>query len=174
MTSPTSQSISWTKKGGCQQKVGQMDLSEVCTSLSVSHYQILILMKTCMYKSGNIYHIYKQDDHTMDMFTHLQLWLDYLEHAIGGKLQPDNYIFLFIATNGQVHVNWPMSHDYIQSLITCFTAKVGLEKHYTTHCVQCGGAQYWFMLAPTKEQWSLNAIHWWGGWASGKHVCVAW
>jgi len=106
----------------------------------------------------------------MDMFTHLQVWMDYLEYAIGRKLQADDHLFPYISSNGQVHIARPMSHDYVQDLITRFTAQAGLEKRYMMHCFRRGGAQYRFMLAPTKNRWSLNKIRWWGGWASQEHV----
>lgn len=105
------------------------------------------------------------------MFTHLRLWLNYLESAIGRSLQPDDYIFPFISSNGQVHINRPMSHDYVQGLISRFTAEAGVEKRYTTHCFRRGGAQFRFMLAPLAQRWPLNVIRWWGGWASGEHIC---
>jgi hypothetical protein len=119
----------------------------------------------------NVYRIFKQKIAAMDTFTHLQLWLDYLEHALGKKLEPHEYIFPFISSNCQIHANWVISQEYIQSLITKFTSSAGLEKSYTMHCFRRGGAQYRFMFAPTKERWSLNIIRWWGGWAAGEHVC---
>jgi len=118
-----------------------------------------------------VYEIYKQDITAMDMFTHLRLWLDYLEGALGRKLELHEHIFPYISSNCQIHPNRVMSQDYIQSLITKFTHAAGLEKNYTTHCFRRGGAQYRFMFAPVGERWSLNVIRWWGGWAKGEHVC---
>lgn len=83
---------------------------------------------------GNTYNIYRQDNPAIDMFTHLRLWLDYLEYAIGQKLQLGDYIFPYIASNGQVHMNRAISHDHVQAMITEFTTQAGLEKRYTTHC----------------------------------------
>ncbi|KAF8695767.1 hypothetical protein AX14_001656 [Amanita brunnescens Koide BX004] len=117
---------------------------------------------------GNTYNIYRQDNPAIDMFTHLRLWLDYLEYAIGRTLQSGDYIFPYIASNGQVHVNRAISHDHVQAMITEFTTQAGLEKRYTTHCFRRGGAQYRFLFA--EPRWPLRIIRSWGGWASGEHV----
>lgn len=133
----------------------------------------MVVISTDSNKKGNLYEIHPQPaHHAMDMFTHLRAWMGYLEYAIGRTLLPDDHIFPYISPNGQVHIARPMSHDYIQGVITRLTTEAGLEKRYTTHCFRRGGAQHRFMFAPSDERWSLNKIRWWGGWTKGKHVCL--
>ncbi|EDR06825.1 uncharacterized protein LACBIDRAFT_299726 [Laccaria bicolor S238N-H82] len=122
-------------------------------------------------RTGNIYDIYHQDVHAIDMSTHLPKWRAYLQ-----KLQPNHkvegndYIFPYIAPNGLIHPKRDMSYDMLQGLLTKFAAAAGLKKHYTTHCFRRGGAQYRFMYAPIGMRWPLSWIRWWGGWAIGEHV----
>ncbi|KAF5331270.1 hypothetical protein D9611_013091 [Ephemerocybe angulata] len=119
------------------------------------------------------YEIYAQPDHReIDMFTHLPRWLGYLSLRLGRPLVPNDYIFPYIAPNGVVHPNTPVSYDTIQNLLQEFVSGAGLNKVLTTHCFRRGGAQYRFMYAPVEERWSLNAIQWWGGWAVGEGVDV--
>ena len=99
----------------------------------------------------------------MDMFTHLRVWLSYLKVALGRKLESHKYIFPYISPNCQIHASRAVSHEYIQSLITKFTSAASLEKNYTMHCFQHGGAQYRFMFAPTKDRWSAE-----------RHTMVGW
>ncbi|RDB24467.1 hypothetical protein Hypma_008539 [Hypsizygus marmoreus] len=116
------------------------------------------------------YNIYPQDIPALDMYTHLRKWLDYLESTIGRPLEPEEFIFPFISSNGAIHLNRSMSRDVVQSFINDFTKGAGLPKYYTTHCFQRGGAQYRFTQAPMGERWSLKAVRWWGGWAPGESV----
>jgi hypothetical protein len=87
-------------------------------------------------------------------------------YVIGGKLQPDDYIFPYIASNGVIHPDREMTLQMCQNLITEFTEGAGLEKTYTTHSFRRGGAQYRFMFAPLGKRWSLSIVRWWGGWAT--------
>ena len=41
---------------------------------------------------------------------------------------------------------------------------------FSTHCFRRGGAQYCFVHAPIGEQWPLDWIRWWGGWAKNETV----
>ncbi|KAF6755019.1 hypothetical protein DFP72DRAFT_812044 [Ephemerocybe angulata] len=119
------------------------------------------------------YEIYEQPDHReIDMFTHLPRWLRYLSLRLGRPLVFGDYIFPYIAPNGVVHPNTPVSYDTVQNLLQEFVSGAGLNKVLTTHCFRRGGAQYRFMYAPVTERWSLNAIQWWGGWAVGEGVDV--
>ncbi|KAF8199486.1 hypothetical protein BJ912DRAFT_921906 [Pholiota molesta] len=61
-----------------------------------------------------------------------------------------------------------MSLEVIQNQFTL--GAIGLNKHFTMHSLQQGGAQYQLMFAPLGERWSLSIIHWWGGWAIGEQV----
>lgn len=63
-----------------------------------------------------------------------------------------------------------MSHDVIQGLLSEFLIGSGLNKHFTTHSLRQGAAQYRLMYAPLGERWSLSIIRWWGGWAIGEKV----
>lgn len=106
----------------------------------------------------------------MDMSTHLPRWINYLERYLGRGLEPDDYIFPYIAPNGIINLKREMTHDMVQHLFNDFTVNAGLTKYYTTHCLRRGGAQYRFMFAPIGKRWSLVVIRWWGGWAIGEHV----
>lgn len=105
----------------------------------------------------------------MDMFTHLSVWVNYVQWLIGRKLQDGDYLFPYIGPNGP-HMDRAMDHNKVQDLINEFTEWAGLKKHYTTHCFRRGGAQYRFMYAPVGDRWSLSMVRWWGGWAIGEHV----
>lgn len=121
---------------------------------------------------GNLYDIYEQEDlPEADMYTHLPKWISFLENQLlGRKLEPDDYIFPYVAPNGIAHPKCAMSYDTLQNLLTEFGTGAGLTKHYTTYCFCRGGAQYRFMYAPLGKCWSLSIIHWWGGWATGESV----
>jgi len=112
----------------------------------------------------------------MDMFTHLQCWLKYLEGCLGCSLESDDFIFPHISHNGTIDPKHAMSYDTFQKLLSEFVAGAGLTKTYTTHCFRRGGAQYRFMYAPIGRRWSLSIIQWWGGWAKGEQdivVCLS-
>lgn len=106
----------------------------------------------------------------MDMSSHLARWISVLVALLGRPLQEDDYIFPYVAPNGAIHPNRPMSYDTIMNLLTEFSTGAGLNKQYTTHCFRRGGAQYRFMYAPLGKRWSLSMVRWWGGWAVGEHV----
>ena len=122
------------------------------------------------YMSGNTYHIYEQNIHAMDMFMHLQRWMTVLEHQLGRSLEPDDHLFLYIPSNGLINPKQAMTHEVLQGLLSSFTQQAGLKKHYTTHCLRRGGAQYRFIYAPIGQRWSLMRIRWWGCWAEGEDV----
>ncbi|KAK7050285.1 hypothetical protein R3P38DRAFT_3606265, partial [Favolaschia claudopus] len=122
-------------------------------------------------RESNEYNIYGQPDlPALDMYQHLLTWLPFYELCLGRKLEPDDYIFPYIASNGTIHAKREMTLQMCQDLITEFTVAAQLEKTYTTHSFRRGGAQYRFMFAPLGKRWSLNIVRWWGGWAIGEHV----
>ncbi|KAJ7934594.1 hypothetical protein B0H13DRAFT_2227265 [Mycena leptocephala] len=122
-------------------------------------------------RESNEYNIYSQSDlPALDMYNFLLIWIPFYELCIGRKLQPDDYIFPYIASNGVIHPDREMTLQMCQNLITEFTQGAGLEKTYTTHSFRRGGAQYRFMFAPLGKRWSLSIVRWWGGWATGEHV----
>lgn len=107
----------------------------------------------------------------MDMYTHLQRWLGFLQIRLGRDLEPNDFIFPYFGPNGVPHAKREMTHEMIQNYLTEFAKAAGLTKLYTTHSFRRGGAQYRFMWAPIGKRWSLSIIRWWGGWAIGEHVC---
>ncbi|EDR05077.1 uncharacterized protein LACBIDRAFT_303868 [Laccaria bicolor S238N-H82] len=121
-------------------------------------------------RTSGIYKIYQQDIGAMDMFTHLQRWLKYLEGRLGRSLESSDFIFPHISHNGTIDPKRTMSYDTFQKHLSEFVAGAGLTKTYTTHCFRRGGAQYRFMYAPIGRRWSLSIIRWWGGWAKGEQV----
>ncbi|KAJ7151417.1 hypothetical protein C8R43DRAFT_1087984 [Mycena crocata] len=122
-------------------------------------------------RESNHYNIYEQSDTTeIDMYTHLLVWLKLYERYLGRELQPDDYVFPYIAPNGTIHPMREMTTQRCQDLIDEFCKGAGLKKSYTTHSFRRGGAQYRFMWAPLGKRWSLSIVRWWGGWASGEQV----
>jgi hypothetical protein len=123
--------------------------------------------------SGNTYEIYEQrETPEIDMYTNFRVWVNFLERQLGRQMETDDYLFPYIGSNGVIYPKKLMTHDIIQKYLSEFTLGAGLTKHFTTHCLRRGGAQYRFMFAPIGERWSLSIIRWWGGWALGEHVCV--
>lgn len=104
------------------------------------------------------------------MYTHLPLWINYLESLLGRRLEPEECIFPYFRPNGIPDMSREMTQEMVQNLINTFTSEAGLLKYFTTHCFRRGGAQYRFMFAPIGQRWSLCKIRWWGGWADGEHV----
>lgn len=92
------------------------------------------------------------------MYKHLLTWLPFYELCLGRKLEPDDYIFPYIASNGTIHPKREMTLQLCQDLITEFTKNSGLHKSYTTRCFRRGGAQYRFMFAPLGKRWSLSIV----------------
>lgn len=122
---------------------------------------------------GNRYEIHPQSDTPeIDMYNHLQRWRQLLVRCLGRDLNPDDYLFPFIAPNGIIHSTRAMRHGTVQDMIAEFAKSAGLTKIFTTHSFRRGGAQYRFMYAPLGQRWSLSIIRWWGGWAIGEHVGV--
>ncbi|KAJ7149831.1 hypothetical protein C8R43DRAFT_1088159 [Mycena crocata] len=112
-------------------------------------------------RESNRYNIYEQPDTPeIDMHSHLLAWLKLYEANIGRKLESEDYVFPYIAPNG----------ERLQDLINEFSLGAGLTKSYTTHSFRRGGAQYRFMFAPLGKRWSLSIVRWWGGWAVGEQV----
>lgn len=101
---------------------------------------------------GHVYEIYPQPElPPADLDFHMCNWLIYLQHAYGRELQPSDWIFPSIGSNGIIQQQSPMSHDVIQKWINEFTAEAGIghfEANLTTHCFRRGGAQYQFMYVP--------------------------
>ena len=128
-----------------------------------------------MIPEGHVYEIYPQPEMpAVDVHSHMLVWLQFLEtHVYGRKLEPHNWLFPSIGSNGVVQFDSPMSHDIIQKWIDEFAARAGIDvsrARLTTHCFRRGGAQYRFMYAPVGKRWTLASIRWWGGWAEGEHV----
>ncbi|KAJ6579194.1 hypothetical protein DFH09DRAFT_913466 [Mycena vulgaris] len=122
-------------------------------------------------RESNRYNIYEQvETPEIDMYNHLLLWLKLYEARLGRKLEPEDYIFPYIAPNGVIHPTREMTLKGCQDLINEFSSGAGLTKSYTTHSFRRGGAQYRFMWAPLGKRWSLAIVRWWGGWASGEQV----
>ncbi|KAH9475673.1 hypothetical protein JR316_0011232 [Psilocybe cubensis] len=124
--------------------------------------------------SGHTYMIYQQPKTPeIDMYTHLLDWLEFYEAILLGRpLQPDDFIFPIIGTNGiSVQPSRAMTAEIAQKKINQMASESGIHgaAFFTTHCFRRGGAQYRFMFAPLGERWTLARIRWWGGWATGEH-----
>lgn len=111
----------------------------------------------------------------MDAYRWLNEWLAYLPFVYGRPLEPDDHIFpaITVGKGGKTFVvdpSRPMSHDTWQTLLTDYTSKAGIGKHFSTHGFRRGGAQYRFLFAPPGRKWPLHVVSWWGGWALGEYV----
>lgn len=80
-------------------------------------------------------------------------WLNYYELFLGQVLKPEDYLFPNISVNGMIESHWPILSDTAQKMITKVAIAASLPRAalFTTHCFQCGGAQYHFMFAPDGE-----------------------
>jgi integrase len=102
-------------------------------------------------------------------------WLDfYANEVLHRPLEPEDYIFPTISTNGIVHPHQHITSEVVQKEINEFAAAADITGagYFTTHCFRRGGAQYRFMFAQIGERWTLARIRWWGGWAEGEHVSI--
>ncbi|KAF9056963.1 hypothetical protein BDP27DRAFT_1433134 [Rhodocollybia butyracea] len=116
-----------------------------------------------VHPTDNIYDIYPQPVHAMDMHYHLHVWMDVYYHVLGQDFERDDFVFPHFSMNGTIQPKREIqSHDTIQSLIQEAAAAAGLTKIFTTHSLRRGGAQYRFMWAEGKQQWSLTIVRWWG------------
>jgi hypothetical protein len=127
---------------------------------------------------GNVYNIYPQSDLPhMDVYVCLKLWVDFLESKVYNQpLDPNDYIFPSLGSNGRVNRGQPVSKDAVQEMLHSFAAdagiKLGLGRQFSTHCYRRGGAQYRWMMAPVGKRWSLRVVRWWGAWADSEKVSL--
>jgi len=108
------------------------------------------------------------------MFTYLRAWVRFLEEVLLRRpLQPDEFIFPRVGTNGVVYPIDELSYDAVMKMLTWICTEAALTSRYTSHCFRRGGARYRFMFAPLGERWSLATIRWWGAWAEGESVSTS-
>ncbi|KAJ7898823.1 hypothetical protein B0H14DRAFT_3554223 [Mycena olivaceomarginata] len=122
-------------------------------------------------RESNEYNIYSQPDvPAVDMYKHLLTWLLFYELCLGRKLEPDDYIFPYIASNGTIHPKREMTLQLCQDLITEFTKNSGLHKSYTTHCFVAAELSTASCCSSRKALVSEHCPVGGGGWATGEHV----
>ncbi|KAH7908328.1 hypothetical protein BJ138DRAFT_371218 [Hygrophoropsis aurantiaca] len=121
---------------------------------------------------GNLYEIYEQTETPeICMYLHLQAYFRYLEEVILRQpMEDDEFIFPRMGSNGVCYPTQETSYDTVQKALAKVSEDAGLSKHYSSHCLRRGGAQYRFMEAPLGERWSLSIVRWWGGWAESESV----
>ncbi|KAL0564527.1 hypothetical protein V5O48_017518 [Marasmius crinis-equi] len=122
--------------------------------------------------AGHIYDIFDQPNlPPIDMRPKLRRWISFLENVLLKRpLEPDDFIFPYMSSNGTVDSQRPMLYDAVQKDINHFASCAGLKPHFTTHSFRRGGAQFRFMHAGLGKCWSLARVRWWGGWAEGEKV----
>ncbi|KAG1840392.1 hypothetical protein F4604DRAFT_1598900 [Suillus subluteus] len=124
---------------------------------------------------SNQYKVYPQPDMPgCDCFFWMLLWLALLERIhYNGELEPDDFIFPTISSNGIVHRGEHISHDAVQAWIDEATTSAGIPRgggdSFTTHTYHRGGAQWRWMFAPVGERWTLARVRWWGSWAENEN-----
>ncbi|KAG2041203.1 hypothetical protein BDR03DRAFT_1007530 [Suillus americanus] len=107
---------------------------------------------------SNRYNIYPQPDVPgCDCFFWMLLWLALLERIhYNSELEPDNFVFPAIGSNGIVHRGEHISHDAVQAWID--EATTGAGDSFTTHTYRRGRAQWRWMFAPVGERWTLARL----------------
>ncbi|KAG1885796.1 hypothetical protein F4604DRAFT_1573111 [Suillus subluteus] len=124
---------------------------------------------------SNRYKVYPQPDMPgCDCFFWMLLWLALLERIhYNGELEPNDFIFPAIGSNGIVHRGEHISHDAMQAWIDKATTGAGIPRgggdSFTTHTYRRGGAQWRWMFAPVGERWTLARVRWWGSWAENEN-----
>ncbi|KAH7902777.1 hypothetical protein BJ138DRAFT_1201457, partial [Hygrophoropsis aurantiaca] len=121
---------------------------------------------------GNYYEIYEQTKTPeICMYSHLRAYVKYLEKVVLRRsMEPDEYIFPRVGSNGIYYFKQEMTYDTVQKLLAKLSKEAGLSERHSSHCLRRGGAKYRFLEAPLGERWSLGIIRWWGGWAEGESV----
>ncbi|KAG1883365.1 hypothetical protein F4604DRAFT_1920566 [Suillus subluteus] len=111
---------------------------------------------------SNRYKIYPQPNMPgCDCFFWMLLWLALLEHVhYNGKLEPDDFVFPAIGSNGIVHCGEHILHDAVQAWIDEATTGAGIPQgagdSFTTHTYRRGGAQWRWMFTPVVPQYQLT------------------
>ncbi|KAG1781061.1 hypothetical protein EV702DRAFT_1193898 [Suillus placidus] len=124
---------------------------------------------------SNRYKIYPQPDIPgCDCFFWMLLWLALLERVhYNSELEPDDFVFPAISSNGIVHRGEHISHDAVQAWIDEATTGAGIPRgvgdSFTTHTYRRGGAQWRWMFTPVGERWTLARVRWWGSWAENEN-----
>ena len=114
--------------------------------------------------TGHVYEIYPQPEMPVAVDTdhHVHVWIEFLKsHMYGCNLEPDDWLFPSMSSNGIAQIGSHMSSNSIQGWIDKFTWGAGIDStkiHLMTHCFRRGGAQYWFMFAPVGKRWTLATI----------------
>lgn len=143
-------------------------VSALNTQLPVTHCQIHL--------PGNRYNLYPQPNMpSCDCFFWLLLWLTFLEFVHYGRpLDPEDYVFPTMSTNGIIQPREHISHDAVQGWINEATTAAGIPRgpgdNFTTHTYRRGGAQWRWMFAPIGQRWTLARVRWWGSWAENENV----
>lgn len=106
-----------------------------------------------------------------NMFNYLRIWIVFYERNHKKQaLDPDDHIFPNISANGTIQPHIAMMHDYVQKLLGDWAESSGVLDtvigNLTTHGFRRGAAQHRFM----EENWRLDLVRWWGGWAQGESV----
>ncbi|KAG1759372.1 hypothetical protein EDD22DRAFT_849297 [Suillus occidentalis] len=123
----------------------------------------------------NRYNLYPQPNMpSCDCFFWLLLWLTFLEFVHYGRpLDPEDYVFPTMSTNGIIQPREHISHDAVQGWINEATTAAGIPRgpgdNFTTHTYRRGGAQWRWMFAPIGQRWTLARVRWWGSWAENEN-----
>ncbi|KAL4080423.1 hypothetical protein J3A83DRAFT_4084090 [Scleroderma citrinum] len=69
-----------------------------------------------------------------------------------------DFIFPAMGANGIVQPSKQLSQDSVQKWISEATTGSSIQGSFLTYCFHQGGAQHWFMHAPTGQQWMLGKV----------------
>ncbi|EGZ21031.1 hypothetical protein PHYSODRAFT_329071 [Phytophthora sojae] len=138
-------------------------------------------------------HLLPKEEKTAEALTYLSRWSHHAQTELHHRWSSDDYAFPSLtkiprggakrqrcAGNGgrvpfaKVGIKWgtPMKDSNFTQVLNIVAAAAGINRSvlgdeiwFTSHCFRRGGAQYRFMFAPEKRNWSLKLVKWWVGWA---------
>ncbi|KAG0694080.1 hypothetical protein DFH29DRAFT_1006668 [Suillus ampliporus] len=126
-----------------------------------THFQVFLSNRKGWQRKGGqrqtATNLYPQPDMlSCDCFFWLLLWLTFLESVHYGRpLDPEDYVFPSVSTNGVIQPHEHISHDTVQAWIN--EARQQLEFLWR------------WMFAPIGKRWTLARVRWWGSWAENEN-----
>jgi len=134
---------------------------------------VVAIVWTSLHSPGNHYKIYLCPDmgRACDPFFWVLFWMNWVKYVhLGQAMGAEDFLFPAVGASGVIQSGWPLSHDLVQKSIDAAVNGAKIPGKFSMHCFCHSGAQYRFMSTPLGERWSLQCVHFWGGWAEGEQV----
>lgn len=112
----------------------------------------------------------RQDLPAVNAYAYIRQYLVFMRTCFDFPKSGREFLFPLLSQNGRLQPDKPIGHAQVQDWLTSFTTARNLPFTLTTHSCRRGAPQFWFIHAPTHMRWSLQKVHWWGGWADGEQV----